>query len=128
MSVRAITGIADANPGDWTFGQGRGNYLTGEAEINQDIATALKVFLGECFFDTGFGVDWWNLIGAKAAKAADSIILQCRKVIAERPGVTKITAVTATIDRNTRALRISYNVSTVFSLQTINTVSISASN
>lgn len=122
MSVRAITGIADANPGDWTFGQGQQNYLTGEAEINQDIATALKVFLGECFFDTSFGVDWWNLIGGRNAAA---IVLQCRKIIAARPGVTKITSVFAALDAS-RALRISYNVSTVFSLQTVNTVTISS--
>lgn len=124
MSVRAITGIADANPGDWTFGQGQQNYLTGEAEINQDIATALKIFLGECFFDTDAGVDWWNLIGGHSA---NNIVLQCRKVIAARPGVTKITSVTATLDARTRALLIAYNVSTVFSLQTINTVTISGS-
>ena len=123
MSIRAITGIADAHPGDWTFGQGVQNYLTGAAEINQDIATALKVFLGECFFDTSFGVDWWNLIGGKNAT---NIVLQCRKVIAARPGVTKITSVTAALDARTRKLSISYNVSTVFSLQTINTVTISS--
>lgn len=123
MSVRAIDGIAAANPGDWTFGQGQQNYLTGEAEINQDIATALKVFLGECFFDVSFGVDWWNLIGGNREK---SIILQCRRVIAARAGVTKITSVFAALDANSRALRISYNVSTVFSLQTVNTVTISS--
>lgn len=118
MSVRAI-----ASDGDWTFGQGRQNYLTGEAEIDQDIATALRVFLGECFFDTTFGVDWWNLIGAK--NSANAIVLQCRKVIAARKGVTRINKVTAARDTTTRGLRVSYNVSTVYSLQTVNTVSVS---
>lgn len=115
MSIRAIDPIS----GDWTFGQGVQNYLTGEAEINQDIATALKVFLGECFFDTSFGVDWWNLLGGKNP---NGIVLQCRRVIAARSGVTKITKVDAFLqDRN---LMVSYNVSTVFSLQTTNTVAI----
>lgn len=117
MSIRALDPIT----GDWSFGQGRQNYLTGESEINEDIATALKVFLGECFFDTSAGVDWWNLIGGRDPKG---IILQCRKVIASRAGVTKITAVNAELDARTRDLRISYNVSTVFSLQTVNTVTI----
>ena len=118
MSTRAI----DSLTGDWTFGQGRQNYLTGAAEINQDIATALKVFLGECFFDTAFGVDWWNLIGGFDAPG---IIMQCRRVISGRPGVTKITRVDATMDVRSRRLMIAYAVSTVFSLQTANTVSIS---
>lgn len=119
MSIRAI----DVVTGDWTFGQGRQNYLTGAAEINQDIATALKVFLGECFFDTSFGVDWFNLIGGRA-QAAQAIILQCRTVISKRSGVTKINSVTASLDAHTRRLSISYNVSTVYSLQTVNTVTV----
>lgn len=118
MSVRAIDPVTK----DWTWGQGRQNYLTGEAEINQDIATALRVFLGECFFDTTFGVDWWNLLGGKGTAAA--IVLQCRKVIAARSGVTKINRVDASVDSRTRSLRVSYNVSTVYSLQTVNSVSI----
>lgn len=119
MSIRAIDKVS----GDWTFGQGRGNYLTGEAEINQDIATALKIFLGEWFADISAGVDWWNLIGSKNS---EGIILQCRTVIAGRAGVTKINSVFATLDRVSRALKISYNVSTVFSLQTVNAVTISS--
>ncbi len=103
------------------WGQGRQNYLTGAAEINQDIATALKVFLGECFFDTGAGVDWLNLLGGKNAQA---IVLQCRTVIAKRVGVTKINSVNASLDRTSRLLSISYNVSTVYSLQTVNTVTV----
>lgn len=119
MSLRAIDGVT----GDWTFGQGRQNYLTGAAEINQDIATALKVFLGECFFDTSFGVDWFNLLGGRSAQA---IVLQCRTVIAKRRGVTKINKVDAFLDARTRRLSITYNVSTVYSLQTINTVAVAA--
>lgn len=119
MSTRAL----DPVTGDWQFGQGRQNYLTGAAEINQDIATALKVFLGECFFDTSFGVDWFNLNGGKNAQA---IVLQCRTVISRRPGVTKINKVFAFLDATSRRLSITYNVSTVYSLQTINTVAVGA--
>lgn len=116
--IRAI----DAS-GDFSFGQGRQNYLSGEAEINQDIATALKVFLGECFFNTSAGVDWWNLLG-KSDLAG--ILLQCRAVIASRAGVTKITSVNAYLNALTRALIVDYKVSTIFSLQTANSVAISA--
>ncbi len=121
MSVRAI----EKSTGDWTLGQGRQNYLSGLAEIEQDIATALKVFLGECFFDTTAGVDWWNLLGSR--DGAEAIVLQCRRVIASRPGVTRINSVTPTSDGRTRRLTIAYDVSTVYSLRTANAVIVPSS-
>lgn len=97
--------------GDWTFGAGVQNYFVEETAINADIRTALKVFLGECFFALDFGVDWWNLIGGKSAQA---IILQCRQVIAGREGVTRINRVDSVFNRDTRRLSVSYSVDTVF--------------
>lgn len=118
MSVRAI----DKATGDWTFGQGLQNYISGEAEIAQDIATALRVFLGEWFADTAFGVDWWNLLGRK--NGAEAIVLACRRVIASRPGVTRINRVVPSLDVRTRRVTISYDVSTVYSLRTVNSVAV----
>ena len=117
MSVRAI----DKATGDWTFGQGRQNYLTGNAEIAQNIRTALLIFLGEWFADTSIGVDWWRLTGGRDANA---IVVACRKVIAGVDGVTKINSVDVTLVG--RKLSVAYNVATVFSLQTVNTVTIAA--
>lgn len=114
MRIRAL----DAQ-GDWVFGQGLQAYRSGEAAIDQDIATALKIFLGECFFATDFGVDWWNLLGGKDRQA---IVLACRTVIAARPGVVRINKVDASLDSRTRRLSITYSVSTQYSLQTTNTV------
>ncbi len=119
MSVRAI----DKVTGDWTWGQGRQCYLTGPAEINQDCATALKVFLGEWFADTTFGVDWWHLIGGRDPNA---IVLQCRKVLAARPGVTRINSVSAALVN--RRLTVAYNVSTTYSLSAVNSVTINSAN
>lgn len=114
MRIRAL----DAG-GDWVFGQGSQSYRGGEAAIDQDIGTALRVFKGECFFATDFGVDWWNLLGGKDRQA---IVLACREVIADRPGVVRINKVDSALDADTRRLGVTYNVSTIYSLQTTNTV------
>lgn len=52
MIVRAL----DIN-GDWTFGQGKGNYLTNQAAIAQNVQTRLLSFLGDCFFDPTAGIN-----------------------------------------------------------------------
>jgi hypothetical protein len=107
--------------GDWTLGNGIQNYAVEQAAISLDIDTALQVFLGECFFDIGAGVDWWNLIGSKDQV---SILLQCRQVISSREGVTKINSVEAFLDRTTRRLSISYNIDTIYSRNSTSTVSV----
>jgi len=107
--------------GDWTLGNGLQNYATAETAIALDIKTALRVFLGECFFDTGAGVDWWNLLGGKDQVG---ILLQTRQVISSRDGVTKINSVDAYLDRTTRRLSISYNIDTVYSRNLTNTVTV----
>jgi hypothetical protein len=58
MIVRAL----DEN-GDWTFGSGIQNYLTLNAAIAQCIRTRFLSFLGDCFFATSDGIDWFNLLG-----------------------------------------------------------------
>jgi hypothetical protein len=60
MIVRAL----DSN-GDWLFGKGRNDYRSGVLAIGQNIQTRLAMFLGDCFFATQTGIDWWNLLGGK---------------------------------------------------------------
>lgn len=109
MKIRALT-----SDGDWMFGQGKGSYLAGVAAIIQDIDTALQILLGEAFWATTFGVDWFNLIGGQAPIAQQNIILQTRQIIISRTGVTKINSVTVTFVDYRRSLRIVYDISTVF--------------
>lgn len=109
MKIRALD-----TSGDWVFGQGKGSYLTGLDAIIQDIDTALHIFLGECFWAMNFGVDWFNLIGAKAPQAQQNIILQCREVISTREGVTRINSVNVTFENFRRSLSITYDISTVY--------------
>ena len=106
---------------DWTWGAGRQNYATLENAINLDIATALKVFLGEIFWATNVGVDWWNLLGGKNETA---IILQTRSTIISREGVQRITSLFPTLDRRTRNLNLTYAIDTKYSRALQGSVSI----
>lgn len=54
--------------GDWTFGKGRYSYLSGNKALMMNIRTRLLEFLGDCFWDTEKGIDWWNLLGEKDLK------------------------------------------------------------
>lgn len=100
---------------DWTFGAGRQNYLRDELAIELNIKTRLKSFLNDCFWAMDFGIDWWNLLGTNNPMAESNIILQCRKVIADSYGVVNIDTVTATTDRATRKLTVTFTIATIYS-------------
>lgn len=104
MIVRAI----DVN-GDWTFGKGRNNYLSGRTAIGQNIATRLRSFLGDCFFATGDGIDWFNRLGAKNQILLN---LDVSSVITNTVGVTSILELSIDLNEN-RLLTIVYSVMTV---------------
>ncbi len=109
MTIRALDTL-----GDWTFGQGRQSYLTDEAAVEENIATRLRSFLNDCFWATAFGIDWWNLLGAKNPAAQANVIVQVRAMLATSYGVTAINSVEALTDRATRALTVRINVDTIF--------------
>jgi hypothetical protein len=50
---------------DWNFGKGRNDYVRNIRAVEQNIRTRLNSFLGDCFFSTGSGLDWFNLLGNK---------------------------------------------------------------
>lgn len=100
--------------GDWTFGAGVQNYLRDEPAVELNIQTRLKSFLGDCFWAVEFGVDWWNLLGARNPQAQAAILIATRTMIASSYGVVRINSVTASTDRTTRLLTINYNIDTIF--------------
>lgn len=97
--------------GDWTFGKGQNNYKTDSKAIQQNLSTRLRSFLGDCFFATTEGIDWWNLLGAKSTIPLN---LAINATILKTTGVTGIVKSTLTSDNN-RKLTLSYEVTTVFS-------------
>lgn len=100
--------------GDWQFGAGVNDYVANLREVQQDIALNLRMFLGDCFFDTTVGIDWFNLLGQKGPAAQLALNLAINAAILNTTGVTGLRQSFLTIDRN-RRLRIQYTVLTVFS-------------
>ncbi len=109
MIVRGI----DAT-GDWLFGKGLNDYLTGKAALSQEIRTRLMSFLGDCFFDKEAGIDWFNLLGSKNQL---SLQLAIRATILNTTypasAVTGIVETTVSLD-SSRELSIAYSVDTTF--------------
>ena len=106
MSVRQID-----SDHDWTFGQGRNNYITNNPEVVQDIDTRLSFFLGDCFFDLSSGIDWFNLLGQKNQLALN---LAISAVIINSQNVTGILQLSANVS-DARNFSVSYKVQTIYS-------------
>ena len=107
MIMRAL----DSN-GDWTYGKGKNNYNSGNAAVAENIQTRLASVLGDCFFDTGAGIDWFNLLGGKDQTALN---LAVAAVILNTPNVTGILQLAVILNEVTRAILIQYQVQTTYS-------------
>lgn len=97
--------------GDWTFGQGLGNYVNQNAAVGLNIKTRLLSWVGDCFFDLGAGIDWLNRLSLKNQQ----VLLQndLRRVILQTYGVTGIVTFNAKLTgRNFTA---NYQVNTIYS-------------
>lgn len=110
MTFRQITAS-----GDWCWGQGRGSYFTREKAIAANIRTSLLFFLNDYFAAMTFGIDWWNLLGAKNPAAKANILLETRRMLASCEGVVRINSVEAVMDDATRDFTIYYNIDSIYS-------------
>lgn len=83
MAVRRL----DEN-GDWTFGQGRANYLIGPDEVLQRVITRIKSFKNDWFLDVDQCIDWINLL----ANRNNSKIIEdeIERVTLSTPGVRSV--------------------------------------
>lgn len=108
MIVRALD-----SDGDWTFGQSLNNYLSANAAVAQTIETRLSSFLGNCFFDLGAGIDWFNFLSGSKSQLA--LNLSISAVILNTPDVTGILQLSANLNSLTRSFTIVYRVQTTYS-------------
>lgn len=96
---------------DWTFGRGKQCYLRDNDAISKDIATTLRSFATECFFNTDFGLPWFNLLGQKKI---EPLLLSVQAAILECSGVVRITNLEASRNED-RSVLIYYTVDTIYS-------------
>lgn len=105
MIVRSVDGN-----NDWNFGKGRNDYKRNSSAVAQLIKTNLLMFLGECFFATNQGVDWFNLLGAKDQTA---LKLAINTTILNTTGVSGLVEINYRLSED-RAAIISYSVDTIY--------------
>lgn len=105
MIVRAL----DFN-NDWTFGSGKNNYKSKIMATSQNIQTRLSSFVGDCFFATDAGIDWFNLLGSKQELA---LKLAISSVIINTQDVTGLKQLFLLLN-DQRRFTISYSVQTTF--------------
>ncbi len=95
---------------DWTFGKGKNNYKAGILAQEQNIDTRLNSFLGDCFFATADGVDWFNLLGAKDQL---KVQLAVSAILLNTQNVKSILDISVTLDKDRRMV-LSYEVQSNF--------------
>lgn len=109
---------------DWALGSGKQSYLTGTPAIAANIKTRLQTFLGECFWATEAGVDWFNLLGTRGDEAKRRIALEARKCIADSYGVVQVNSLETSFSAASRSLTVSANVDTIYTRNVTVTTSI----
>lgn len=97
LSVRAL----DAN-GDWTFGQGLQNYLTGTQSVGQRIYTRLRCVKNDWFLNYNFGIDYFSA-------NSELITEQIRTTILSTDGVVELLRFDVELNDN-RVLSVSATV------------------
>jgi hypothetical protein len=97
--------------GDFTFGQGVGNYIAGDEEISQNVVTRIKSFKFDYFLDITANIDWLNILSIKENE--DLIINEVRKVIQRTEGVARVNSVKV-IKNNKRNAIIRINFDTIY--------------
>jgi len=118
MKIRSLT-----TTGDWTYGSGKANYATDERAIELNIATRIRSWKNDCFFDFDAGIDWISRLD-KGQK--DNLVNDLKTLLIQSYGVVKINSVTLSENTLTRALTITYNVDTIFSESFTRQIAISA--
>lgn len=96
---------------DWTFGSGKSNYVKENQEIALNAETRVLSFLGDCFFATDEGIDWFNLLDYQYQDRLENSV---QEVVKNTPGVTGINSIDVLIGAN-RQIRIAYDIQTMYS-------------
>ena len=95
---------------DFTFGAGKGNYLSENAAIELNIKTRCLEVLGDCFFAMNSGIDYNNLLEHNQKSNLD---IALRVIILASYGVIRINSTNITVVN--RTFTFDYNIDTIYS-------------
>lgn len=88
--------------GDWTFGRGRANYLSGDEVVKQKVLCRLKSFVGDNPVALNAGIDWDTLLSSKKTEAIT--IKEIERIVASTQGVKSMSGLE--VDKAGRTLNI----------------------
>ena len=118
MRIRALD-----TSGDWQFGRGKSSYYPDDKAVMQNLASRIRSWVGDCFFDVNMGIDWANRLDKNQK---DNLINDLKYLIMQTQEVVAVKSVTANFDPITRHLVVAYNVDTIYSSSFQALVNISA--
>lgn len=109
-----------SSSGDYTFGHGDSDFVSGVEACTQAVKTRLELYLGTFWRDLTDGLPMYQSIlqaygSPESLEIIDSIL---RKRIVETQGVTRIISYSSQFDSNTRKFTFSCVIDTIYS-QTI---------
>jgi len=107
MKFRKLT-----SDGDWTFGQGIGDFATESYAIEFNIATRVREWVNDCFFAMDHGIDYNNLLEIGQQKR---LLHAVRTTILQSYGVVGVNSVDVEIF-NERDYIITYDIDTIYSI------------
>lgn len=99
---------------DYTFGNGKGNFISGVDAVAQAIATRLKLFMGEWWADRNDGLPLFQSILGYAGKNKETVDRLITERILGTQNVTGIKGITSSYSPDTRAYQFSATVDTAF--------------
>lgn len=105
--------IVESEAGDWVFGIGQQAYKTKVQMVAQRIATHIRSWYHDCFFDYEFGIPWRDLLGHYNTQKP--IALEVRGMINKIDEVTNIIDLSLNLDAD-RRLSLNYEVDTVYGI------------
>ncbi|QIP56821.1 hypothetical protein [Hafnia alvei] len=105
--------------GDYTFGQGDGTYLVNSPEcVAQAVKTRLQLWRGEWFLDQTEGTPYvQSVLGKQSPEVYE---LSIRDRISSTQGVQDIAAFNVYTDGDTRRVKFSVTLNTVFGRVAVN--------
>lgn len=96
---------------DWCFGKGKNDMTRENKAIGLNIKTRIMSWVGDCFFDEGAGIDWWNRLGSKNQRGL--LEMDLKRIILQSEGVTGLMSFTTNVTG--RKFTASYSVMTEYS-------------
>lgn len=105
---------------DWCFGKGKNDITRLNQAIGLNIKTRILSWVGDCFFDTQAGIDWWNRLGSKNQRTL--LEQDLKRIILQSEDVTGILSFQT--DVIGRTFTATYSVMTIYSKEFTDTVTL----